>query len=296
MTLNELFVKLFGSNASNDEFEHLNHWQKEGIDNAKSLQGMLEINVETEGLKDYQSFDVESALLKSMNAIEDEESSAPKTKRRTVLWLLGAVSLLALSLLFYVNKTTQSDVLYANEAGTINIENGSAITLNEESSYSYNSKDNQLNLDGEAFFDVAKQKQAFSITTKHGLITVLGTSFNVKTSAESTSIYMYEGKVKFEHEGENYFLIAGQYLSIDKEVEVSKMANEQVISYWRTKVLNYKIVSLTNVLEDINRLYNSKLSVVNGNPDEILITSSFENNNLEEIVQILQSISGVSIK
>jgi ferric-dicitrate binding protein FerR (iron transport regulator) len=295
MTINELFIKLFGSNQSKDEFVHLEHWQQEGLDNAKSLQELLEISNTSESLQDYQSFDVESALSKNLQEIE----STPNTNgvNRTRLFIiLSAIALLIASFFFYKNTQAEEKVFYADQPGINMIENGSEVILNEKSNFTFNFEQNNLELKGEAFFDVSPQEKAFTIDTEHGRITILGTSFNVNTTENSTTLYMHEGKVKFEYSGETYFLSQGEKITIGDQVELTQDDSAQLISYWHDKVLNYKNVALTNVLGDINRLYNSNLSVESGNPDEIFITSTFENNSLEDIVKILEAIAGVSIK
>ena len=71
-----------------------------------------------------------------------------------------------------------------NEQKQISLPDGSSVWLNASSQISYDSKaPRTLNLEGEAFFDVAKDKEhPFTVETPDNIkITALGTSFNVKS-------------------------------------------------------------------------------------------------------------------
>ena len=292
MTQNEFFVKLFGSKESKAEFDHLEQWQQEGLDNASVLQELLEINEDAGELSTYKSFNVDDALARSMENIEE----APVKKSNFNKVLLSAIAIIALlfaSIYFFKLKEVNNKIQIAESPGLMKVDNGSEITLNENSSYTYDAISNHLKLDGEAYFDVSKQEKPFVIETKHGTIKVLGTAFNVKTDTDHTSIFMFEGKVSFEHQEETFYLNQGEYALVNEIVKKSNEESQQVYSYWRTKKLAYKNVPLANVLDDVNRLFNSNLNVNSGNPE---ITSSFENNTLEEIINILETISGLEIQ
>lgn len=302
MNINDFLVKLFGSSNSQEEFEQIEHWKNEGLDNARSLQEMLHINKQTEDLKGYKSFNVEAALLNNMNQLEEEskvdskKSSNTNSIKRPILIIASILFLSIVGYFTYTSLSIEEAVFYAETPGTEIIENGSEIHLNEGSFYTYKSTNNFLKLTGEAQFDVSKQDKPFNIETAHGTITVLGTKFNVKTSTDETSIYMHEGVIEFNKEGEKIQLSKGQFLKINGEQILSTDMNAQVISYWMNEKLDYKNVALTNVLDDINRLYNKSLKAQNVNSDEIFITSSFDGNSLEEIILILETISNVTIE
>ena len=61
-------------------------------------------------------------------------------------------------------------------------------------SYDPNFGKRQIQLDGEAFFDVTKNPQKpFTILTKNTATTVLGTSFNIKNEATKTIVTVFTG-------------------------------------------------------------------------------------------------------
>ena len=300
MNINEFLVKLFGSADSSAEYDQVEQWKEETMANAKSLQDMLQVNTESEGLSGYKSFDVEQALNSNMKMIEedlllqDTRLKKPKTK---IVALVVALLLLIAGGVYTVTKWGDTeDYQYANTPGKTILQNGVSVTLNENSTLAYNHNTNNLTLKGEAHFDVAKQEIPFVISTDHGHINVVGTEFNVKTNSEETEVFMYKGVVRFDNEEQSISLTKGDLLVANKDLNVSHEMASQVYSYWQNEKLDYKNVPLTNVLHDINRLYGKSLSAASVNSDEILITSSFDGNTLEEIIMILEKIANVSIK
>ena len=300
MNINEFLVKLFGSADSSAEYEQVEQWKDETKANAKSLQDMLQVNTESENLSGYKNFDIEQALNVNLKMIEEDvqgqDTRQKKGTTKTVALLVALLLLLAGGL-YTINKLANTeDYQYASTPGKTMLQNGVAVTLNDNSTFAYHHKTNNLMLNGEAHFDVAKQELPFIITTEHGNITVLGTEFNVKATSEDTEVFMYQGIVRFDKEEQSVSLKEGDLLVASRDLHVSHKVPSQVYSYWQNGRLDYKNVPLTNVLDDINRLYGKSLSAASVNSDEILITSSFEGNTLEEIIMILEKIANVSIK
>lgn len=299
MNVNDFLIKLFGSADSQKEFEFLDQWQKEGMENAKGLQEMLNINQQMDGLQTYKSFDVEDALAKNLDMIDESTPAQESTSSSySNVWKLAALAAVfaALSYFFISKFNSKTEVLYANSFGTEMLENGAEVSLNEGSSYSFNAENNTLSLKGEAHFNVSPQKEAFKVQTQHGIVKVLGTSFNINTTEKATTIFMHHGVVEYSTPTETKKLIKGDFLQHDTEITMNQDRNPELVSYWLNQELNYKNVPLSNVLADLNRLYDKSFSAEVENADEILITSSFKGNSLEEIIEILEKISDVSIK
>ena len=81
---------------------------------------------------------------------------------------------------------------------TVQLLDGSLVYLNQHSTISYkaNFTPRTLALDGEAFFSVLPGEAPFTVTTAHGAIKVLGTEFNVRTSAKEVVVDVKKGLVE----------------------------------------------------------------------------------------------------
>ena len=109
------------------------------------------------------------------------------------------------------DRTSEYYTLLAGEhTSNFTMEDGTVITLNKNSRLSYSDKygkDNRnVKLEGEAYFEVAKDSgKPFQVEMNGASITVLGTHFNVKADAESDDITatLVEGSIRFEGAKQN---------------------------------------------------------------------------------------------
>src|SRR5690606_9914983 len=91
-----------------------------------------------------------------------------------------------------------------NLAKEVELPDGSVVWLNKGAKLSYlkgfkNFYDREVNLSGEAFFDVKPNaEKPFIIETANTATRVLGTSFNVKTNGENVAVSVFSGKVSFK--------------------------------------------------------------------------------------------------
>src|SRR6185312_193071 len=165
--------------------------------------GFLNISDETEEERFHLILNAEND-----DDLKKEESNIPAEiklrKQHQYTWLLAAASIViivALTLFFKVDtrlrsssKTDIQQVLV--KPGTkskIILPDGTVVRLNSSSKLTYNNDFNEnvreVNLEGEAFFDVTKDaKHPFIVHTSNIDIRVLGTLFNVKSYEQDPTI------------------------------------------------------------------------------------------------------------
>ncbi|UWX56505.1 FecR family protein [Maribacter litopenaei] len=75
---------------------------------------------------------------------------------------------------------------------------GSQVYLNQHSSISFQEsfQPGTIKLKGEAFFEVEHGDLPFTVLTDHGEVVVLGTEFNVKTTAQQVEVDVKKGLVE----------------------------------------------------------------------------------------------------
>ena len=122
---------------------------------------------------------------------------------------------------FFNNPETIFETL-ASEKISIELPDHSKVDLNAQSSIAFNSKNwknnRAIKLNGEAFFKVAKGS-VFDVKTKQGVVTVVGTQFNVKQRDNYFEVKCFEGIVKVIANdiskqlaaGETFQLLNGQF-------------------------------------------------------------------------------------
>ena len=114
------------------------------------------------------------------------------------------------------HKTNYGEIL------NIKLQDGSDVTLNSNSSLSYNKNESRkVWLTGEAFFQVDKKvvtNAKFWVITDDLSVEVYGTSFNVNTKKKKTDVFLEEGSIWLSlKNGENKKMIPGNYISYSSQ-------------------------------------------------------------------------------
>lgn len=235
---------------------------------------------------------------------------ANRTKTRSYSWLRYATSVaavLVLSLLVYDNffaPTTYTTGF--GEKLVVDLPDGSKVHLNAKSTLSFNKNDwkenRELDLKGEAFFDVEKGK-TFTVATSKGNVTVLGTEFNVIANSAMFEVVCYEGKVKVEDKVSsevNYLTPHNGYRHLTNK-NADKLVEEALKPTWLNNQSTFKSLPIKLVFKSLEDQYNIQIKYSQFN-DEQLFTGSFPNNNqtiaLETVlksVNLEYSIQGKTI-
>lgn len=173
----KILYKYFKGIATIDEEKQILDWVDASPDNRKALQ------------KDRMLYDI--ALFADEKKVKKEE----KTIRilPVLRWSVrvAAVVVVALSCGFLFrdyqyNKAAQMQTVAvpAGQRAQITLADGTRVWLNAKSTLTYASNfgrtDRNINLEGEAYFEVAKNKDIpFYVNTEKNKVRVVGTSFNV---------------------------------------------------------------------------------------------------------------------
>lgn len=145
-------------------------------------------------------------------------------------------------------------------------EDGTRVHLNYNTTLKYpphfNTTSRTVYLDGEAYFQVAKDsKRPFRVVTANGIVKQYGTSFNVNTHvAGTTKVVLVEGSISvLPNEGEECVVIQPGELAVLQEttqnVLVSKVDVEPYIA-WNNGRFVFDNCTLESLMNVISRWYN----------------------------------------
>ncbi len=128
-----------------------------------------------------------------------------------IVALLVLVYILGIATAWWINKTSDSNTLYVEMTAPkgsrafLSLDDGTKVWLNAGTSLKYPKNYGQqarnVSLSGEAYFEVAKNKDVPFVVNANGVnITALGTSFNVKAYVEDGQVEttLTEGSVRIE--------------------------------------------------------------------------------------------------
>ena len=207
-------------------------------------------------------------------------------------WIYGlAASLLLLfGVLFFSSQTNNSiirtDIAQKTE---LILPDNSVVLLNAASQIQYNDENweekRQVQLDGEAYFKVAKGKK-FDVLTSQGTVSVLGTQFVVTDREGYFQIETFEGLVQVETKDTLVQVSKGNSVRFEGGEFMSNFFSITKPS-WSEGISTFESATLIQVLNELERQYDIEL-IKNNLPEDKLFTGSFPHNNIE---QALQSIA-----
>lgn len=186
------------------------------------------------------------------------------------------------------------------EQRNIKLSDGSRVWLNASSTLSYNSETpRKLYLEGEGFFEVAKDKlHPFTVTTpNHITVKALGTSFNVKSYVDSpiTETKLLTGKVEVssvKHFDNTILMIPNDKVTFhmhSKEVVKSIMdLNESEVA-WKKGKIQFKNKIFKEIAMDLKVQFDIQINFENEAIANSKFTGSFNNTTpIDEIFEILK--------
>lgn len=229
----------------------------------------------------------------------EKEVKAPK-RTLTFNWLKIAASvtlLVALSVSMWFFGSTNISFASGTKVGQLQLVDNTSITLDKYSTLLYSKNfgksNREVTLNGQGYFDVAKDEMPFVVHTSNGDIQVLGTQFNVLSSDDEDFmlIELVEGSIEYTNTTERVILKPGDRLTLlDGQVDISTFAQ---VSTWGDNKINCSDVPMAYILNQLELVYNVSYKATNKLLKEHY-TVSLPKDNLSECIRILNDVSGKS--
>lgn len=282
-SIHELFSRYLAGNCTPQEIRRiLDHFQHNGND--ETLRERINEELQKEAAEN-------TVHEQALNEVYDNLMSkitAPSTVRfnpmrfgnwskMAAVWI---VMLLAAAVGFFLIQTKfgGTNALALQEIATkrgerkmIRLNDGSTVWLNAASKLYYpetfSDTLREVVLEGEAFFEVAKQPtRPFVIKSGNVLTRVLGTSFNIKAYAEDHTIRVavVTGKVQVSSDtNEPIQLTPDQQVTYNKQIK--NLIREENVSAngilsWKNGRLQFRNTSFGEVAATLQRTYNVAIS------------------------------------
>jgi ferric-dicitrate binding protein FerR (iron transport regulator) len=174
---------------------------------------------------------------------------------------------------------------------------GTQVRLNSGSTLSYSKyfgKGNkrQVTLNGEAFFEVAKNpEKPFVIDAGASEIKVLGTVFNVKARQGINAVVaVQEGKVSFKgkEQTEGIILTANEVGVLAKDGNVKKIdQSAQNYFSWFNHFLDFDNMPLSQVVEQLSLIFDVQIEVANPTLKNKYFTAYMKGKSIDEVMNQL---------
>lgn len=236
-------------------------------------------------------------------------------KLKRISFRVAAVLIPALFIIgFYMQLSSRVDIFGTPEYEEIIVakgeriqmifQDGTKVYINSDSKLRYPKKfalnSREVYLEGEAYFEVAKNKKRPFIVNLNGpAIHVLGTSFNVQDYPENKDITVCldEGHINLTLPSEKKYPVQpGEKLVYNKENKlctISRIEDMQRMSIWKQNVIVFKDTPLPEVVKVLNRWYDVDFKVEDNRTLTYVYTLTSENTLLEKVLMDLEKIAPV---
>lgn len=222
-----------------------------------------------------------------------------------------------------ITKTADGEIIYDNkkagksEATVYNsmstplggqyhlvLADGTGVWLNAASSIKYptafNGKDRQVQITGEAYFEVAHNAaKPFKVIAKGQTVEVLGTHFNVNAYSNEgkTVTTLIEGSVKLSSPRHATLLKPGQQGTIVNGYEniAVKDADTETTMAWKNGLFSFKRANLEMVMRQFARWYNVEVIYEGAVPDVAITGKVSRTANANQVLKIVESL-GIKFK
>jgi len=190
------------------------------------------------------------------------------------------------------------------QKAAVTLPDGSKVWVNSGSTLSYGSRYNQkeriINLDGEAYFEVAKNENAPFVVQSHGFsVTALGTAFDVKAYPEEKtfSTVLVHGKVEVKDDLNKIYLTPNQkiiYNRSSKSMQKTNVDDSNTYAAWRNNQLTFESEPFENIVLVLERNYNVKLIFESEALKKYRYSGTIGNASLESVLQLFAMTSPLS--
>ncbi len=248
-----------------------------------------------------------------MNRISTHDSMLSKKTSKFLRPFLQLVACMAFALLclyggYVLSERQHEDSWFEvtadrGQRSFVTLPDGSTVALNSDSrirySTGFNKGERNVQLEGEAYFDVAENKDLpFVVTAQEMEITVLGTKFNVKAYDDEPSVTatLIQGKIKAVAGNMTEIITPNKMVVYDRELsslKVDKVSDASAITEWK----DGRLIFSGETLEEIARILERRYDVAVIFEDEICkgirYNGLVRDNTLDNVLKLIMASSTV---
>lgn len=279
MNREELILKWLNNDLSDQELE--------AFKTLEDYDDLVKLNTNLQHFK-ADNYDTSKELENVLSTIKSE--STPKIHWLKPLIRIAAILAICFSVYYYTTTLDTTITTELAQKTTVELPDASIVSLNAKSLLAYNKNDwsteRNVELQGEAFFKVAKGS-TFNVITTLGTVTVYGTQFNVKQWDNYFEVICYEGLVGVTHNSQETKLKPGDSFLIIDGKKIAKEKEYRTTPSWLNNESEFKSIPFKQVVAEFERQYNVDITLIDVDSTK-LFTGSFTH---EDIDVALKSIA-----
>ena len=183
---------------------------------------------------------------------------------------------------------------------------GTKVYINSDSRIvydnAYNKKTRIVSLEGEAYFEVAKDKEKPFIVKANGInVQALGTSFNIRAHKDdkSVAVILISGKVKVDDGRHEAYMKPNERLVCNLtngQFEKSELHPNANNLLWRSNELALYGESFEEICTMLTRMYNCKFIFKNEKAKQYTYHGIIKNGSLNNVLEYISQAGGINYK
>lgn len=232
--------------------------------------------------------------------LQDRISSGDRSKVMRMRWQPWALAAASVAVIIAFTFSWNSDMPMRSistaiaERLDVLLPDGSKASLNAKSNIIFAEsweEEREVQLDGEAFFEV-KKGERFAVNTTHGIVEVLGTSFNVFSRNEKFEVRCNTGKVKVTSGSHSSIIEPGERLILSQSGFEKRLFDPGKNS-WNAEYSYYENEPMVNVVKELERQFNVTFEIGFEGIENMICNGAFTHENLEMALDQVFSVMNV---
>ncbi len=292
----ELLHKFFDGLTTKEEEEAIREWLNNSPENKQIF------------LDERKIYD---SILLNSSVVEENENQDVKPHFHITPYFKEFVKIAAIMLVtllgswyFFTQDKDASTAMQtisvpAGQRLNLTLPDGTNVWLNAKTTIQYpvlfNSKERLVTIDGQAYFDVAKnEKVPFIVQSPRGTVQALGTKFDVLdySNSDTFETMLMEGSVKvslLKDKNQSILLTPDHKAYLDNG-ELNALYVNDLSSYlWKDGLISFRNESFAEIMTSFEKVYDITIVVENPKVKEIALTGKFRViDGVEYALRVLQ--------
>ena len=307
-------LKYFKGELDQQEARAIESWASESEENEKTLVSLAKVYDLGQLARTYSEKEVEDAWRKTCAKAGVTPRAKKPLKRQWTFWSMAvAIALLvAVNLALVLNAPvagTDKAIILTSQQGKFvkyTLPDSTVVTMNHNSSLefplAFNGDERRVKLNGEGYFDVARdEEKPFIVETgKEIQIKVLGTEFNLQSfsSDDIVQVSLISGSVEISRNGVadfSYIMHPSERFTCNVsnwEMKVETLKGITGVE-WMSNKLVFMDTTLKEVARQISNHFGVKVIIEEEGLNSIRFSGSFDNRDLGTVLSYMEQTCGI---
>lgn len=288
----DILYRYFAGKATDDERAQIRRWVELSTDNY------------SEFISERRMFDLTSMLI---DEVAPAESASTSRSGRFAKWAGRAAAAVALLVagagIGHIAIQTEPEAAPMNQISVpagqrlnLVLSDGTDVWLSSNSTIKFPGEfrgdSRRVELDGEAFFSVAKNKQQpFYVNTSRGEVVVTGTKFNIDaySACSDYSVTLTEGSVTFVCESGSYALEPGKRIVGKTDGSIAFESTHTATPDWVCGIVSFHNLPFNDIMKRFEKYYGVDIDFTRSDiADECFSGKFYIDDGIEQALNALK--------